>query len=100
EFTEGAMNHDIKSARSTVLCLLGEILFVAYLLAFAGTASAYFTTYKFEYGAFGDTAAPADINDHGVIVWAGFGDGIPGGASNVGGSAFVMRSEEHTSALQ
>ena len=79
------MNRHIKSPHSTALCLLGTLILAANLLAFSGSACAYFTTYTFEYGAFGDTASPTDINDRGVIVWTGFGDGIPGGAAWVNG---------------
>jgi hypothetical protein len=41
--------------------------------------------YQFTSLMLGDTAAPADINDHGVVVFTGFGDFMAYGASWVGG---------------
>ena len=65
----------------SVRCLLGALMLVAHSLVFASP------TYLFSPGAYGDTAIPVDINDHGVLVWTGFS--ISGGASRFSDGSFV-----------
>ena len=47
-------------------------------------------TYQFSALPWGDTAAPVDINDHGVIVFSGFGDNGQGGNSRIVGGGLVQ----------
>ena len=77
------MNRRIKSLHSAALCLLGALILVAHSLVFASPV------YLFSYGAFGDTAAPVDMDDRGVIIWSGFGDAWSGGASRFSDGSFV-----------
>ena len=73
----------IKSVHSSARCLLGALILLGHSLVFASP------TYLFSLGPFGDTAGPTDINDLGVIVWAGFADAVDGGASRFSDGSYV-----------
>jgi hypothetical protein len=64
-----------------------SILAIALAALVTGTAAgpaAAGPAYQFSALAFGDSASPIDINDHGVVAFAGFCDGLWPGASWVG----------------